>query len=282
MTKKLLTFALVLTTLFSFNSYSADTKFNKDKDLLLLNFDLKTDVDDVHTIAALDLILQSDEFSSINYYAVSGTYGIQAGLYVPADKLFNIVFNENWTDAHQYRQTSINRTIKKINKTLSENGRIWITEAGQSDFTQELLEALTEFGVKYAKDQIIVVQHATWNENETSVDALAFTKKQTTYIKIEDGNKEENSSPGFNNKDYSVKQLENPQLISSKAWIEANKVSKKYNGVKGRYNNKNIADGGADFSDLVEVTYILDITNVDTVSDFFSKFNKTKALSKKH
>ncbi|MDO7083525.1 hypothetical protein WNY51_05160 [Pseudocolwellia sp. AS88] len=274
MTIKLITLALVFTTLFSFNSYSADTKFNKDKDLLLLNFDLKTDVDDAHTIAALDLILQSDEFKTINYYAVSGTYGIQAGLYVPADKLFNIVFNENWTDAHQYRQTSINKTIKKINKTLSKNGRIWITEAGQSDFTQELLEALTEFGIKYSKDQIIVVQHSTWNEKETSVDALAFVKNQTTYIKIEDGNKEDNGSPGFNNKGYLVNQLENTQLISSKAWTEANKISKKYNGVNGRYNNQAIADGGADFSDLVEVTYILDITNVATVTDFFAKFNK--------
>lgn len=274
MTIKLITLALVFTTLFSFNSYSADTKFNKDKDLLLLDFDLKTDVDDAHTIAALDLILQSDEFNNINYYAVSGTYGIQAGLYVPADKLFNIVFNENWTDAHQYRKTSINKTIKKINKTLSENGRIWITEAGQSDFTQELLEALTEFGIKYSKDQIIVVQHSTWNEKETSVDALAFVKNHTTYIKIEDGNKENNGTPGFNNKDYSVNQLENTQLISSKAWTEANKISDQYNGVNGRYNNKAIADGGADFSDLVEVTYILDITNVATVTDFFAKFNK--------
>ncbi len=279
MTKQLLTLTLLITTLFSWNSYSAEAKFNKENDLLLLNFDLKTDVDDAHTIAALDLILQSNEFKNINYYAISGTYGIQAGLYVPADELFNIVFKQKWTDAHQYRQTSINKTVKKINQTLTAGGRIWIAEAGQSDFTQELIEALTEYGIKYTKDQILVVQHATWNEKETSVDGLAFVKAHTTYIKIEDGNKENNGTPGFNNKDYSVKDLENKNLISSQAWTEANRVSTKYNGVNGRYNNQAIADGGADFSDLVEITYILGITDVETVAKFFTKFNKTRSTN---
>ena len=49
----------------SMSSYATTPKFSMDKDLLLLNFDLKTDVDDVHTIAALDLILQADEFKSL-------------------------------------------------------------------------------------------------------------------------------------------------------------------------------------------------------------------------
>ncbi|WP_076420548.1 hypothetical protein [Colwellia sp. UCD-KL20] len=61
------------------------------------------------------------------------------------------------------------------------DGRIWIAEAGQSDFTQELIKALTEYRIKYTKDQILVVQHTTWNEKETSVDSLAFVKAHTTY-----------------------------------------------------------------------------------------------------
>lgn len=276
MVKTIRNVILTFVTLLSLNSYSADLKFNADKDLLLLNFDLKTDVDDVHTIAALDLILQSNDFKNINYYAVSGTYGIQAGLYVPANALFNIVFKNNWADAHMHKQDSINNTVKHISKTLSTKGNVWIAEAGQSDFTQELLIALDEYGIPFSKDNIMVVQHSTWNEKETSVDALNFVKAKTTYIKVEDGNKENNGSPGFNNETYPVKNLENEKLISSEAWTEANKISSQYNGVNGRYNNKAISNGGADFSDLVEITSILNIKDTSNVKDFFNKFNKLK------
>jgi len=275
MIKSFVGILVILTTLVSFNSNSATPKFDMKKDLLLLNFDLKTDVDDVHTIAALDLILKSNTFENLNYYAISGTYGMQGGGYVPANELFNLVFKHNWTDAHNYRQTSINKTIKKINKTLSSGGNIWMAEAGQSDFTQEILEALSEYNISFTKDQIIVVQHSDWNEKETSVDALNYVKQKTTYIRITDGNKTGNGTPGFNDPDYSTQALENKNLLSSKTWILANEISTKYNGINGRYDNKAISGGGADFSDLSEVAYILDIKNTPTVETFFSTFNKT-------
>ncbi|WP_144207476.1 hypothetical protein [Shewanella donghaensis] len=259
----------------SLNSYAMDQKFAIDKDLLLLNFDLKTDVDDVHTIAAFDLLLQSKEYENLNYYAISGTYGIQAGAYVPANNLFDMVFKQNWTDAHNDRQNSIYRSIKKINKTLSTGGKVWIVEAGQSDFTQEILVALGEFNISFYKDQIILVQHADWNEQETSVDALNYVKQNTTYIRIADGNKEGNGTPGFNNQSYLSKNLEDTKLLSSKVWKQANEICTKYNGINGRYDNKAISAGGTDFSDLVEVTYILDIKDTPTVAAFFTKYNKT-------
>ena len=126
----------------SFNSNANEHKFAIDKDLLLLHFDLKTDVDDVHTIAALDLILQSNEFKKLNYFAVSGTYGIQSGLYVPANELFNNVFKQRWTDLHNERSIAMNNTVKEVSQVLSNGGQVWVAEAGQSDFTQEILKAL--------------------------------------------------------------------------------------------------------------------------------------------
>jgi hypothetical protein len=267
-----------ITALFlSFNSCAATDKFAMDKDLLLLNFDLKTDVDDIHTIAALDLILQEDEFKNLNYFAVSGTYGVQAGLFVPANELFNNVFKARWTDLHNERTVAMNDTVKEVTRVLSNDGKVWVAEAGQSDFTQTLLLTLIEKGVKYSKEQFVTVQHSEWNEKETSVDALNYVKNNTTYIKIPDGNKEGNGSPGFNDASYSAKSLENKSLLSSKRWILANEISTKYNGINGRYDNKAISGGGADFSDLVEVTYILDIKGTPTVTAFFDKFNKTIA-----
>lgn len=266
---------IIVMIFISFNGYAMDQKFEIDKDLLLLNFDLKTDVDDVHTIAAFDLILKSKEYKKLNYYAISGTYGIQAGAYVPANNLFDMVFKQNWTDAHNDRQNSIYRSIKKINKTLSEGGNVWMVEAGQSDFTREILQALAEFNISFSKDQIIVVQHADWNEQETSVDALNYVKQNTHYIRIADGNKEGNGTPGFNNQSYLSKNLEDTRLLSAKVWKQANEICTKYNGINGRYDNKAISAGGVDFSDLVEVTYILGINDTPTVAAFFTKFNKT-------
>lgn len=265
----------VIATLFlAFNSYASTPKFAIDKDLLLLHFDLKTDVDDVHTIAALDLILQANEFKNLNYFAVSGTYGIQGGLYVPANELFNKVFKQRWTDLHNERTHAINNTVTEITRVLSNGGSVWVAEAGQSDFTQMLLLILNKKGINYSKEQFIIVQHSEWNEKETSVDALNFVKNNTTYLKIPDGNKEGNGSPGFNDASYSTKALENKNRLSSKAWTQANIISTKYNGINGRYNNKAIYDGGADFSDLAEVTYILAIQNTPTVTAFFAQFNK--------
>lgn len=273
--KKLYLLTLFTTSvLFSLLSHAADTpKFDKAKDLLLLNFDLKTDVDDIHTIAALDLILKAKPFKDLNYFAVSGTYGIQAGLYVPANSLFDLVFKNDWTDAHMARKKALTDTSKRVEKTILSGGRVWAAEAGQSDFTQDLLNHLAQMGNPITKEQFIVVQHSTWNEKETSKDALAFVKAQTTYIKIPDGNAAENGSPGYNNTSYSVKKLEAANLPSSQVWTMANAISSKYNGVNGRYQNDSIHYGGADFSDLSEVISILDIKGVDTVDQFFTKFN---------
>jgi hypothetical protein len=48
-------------------------EFNLKKDLLLAQYDCKTDVDDLHSVAAFATILANPEFSGINYHAVAGT-----------------------------------------------------------------------------------------------------------------------------------------------------------------------------------------------------------------
>ena len=276
MKKILISLTIIVSTLLSFTTMAKDPTFNIKSDLLLLNFDLKTDVDDVHTMAALDLILRSPTYKELNYFAVAGTYGVQGGLYVPANNLFNMIFSEHWTDAHEARKTSIIQTTKKIKATLAMGGNIWIAEAGQSDYTQTLLETLKSEGITVPKNNIIVVQHSEWNEKETSHDALAYVKENTTYIKIADGNKAGNGSAGFNEETFASKSLENKKLLSSVTWIKANKISAQYNGINGRYNNKAISNGGIDFSDLSEVIRILDIKNTPDVASFFNQFNKEK------
>ena len=109
--------------------------FNIEKDLLLVQFDCKTDVDDLQTVAAFVTLLSDSKFSKINYHAVAGTYGIQEGLYVPPNPLFKLAFGDNWTDAHENLEDAVEKVKVIIKTTLANQGDIWIAEAGQSDFT---------------------------------------------------------------------------------------------------------------------------------------------------
>ena len=116
--------------------------FNIEKDFLLVQYDCKTDVDDLHTIAAFFTLMSDPNFSKINYHAVAGTYGIQSGLYVPPNPLLELAFKDNWTDAHNNTQTAVEQVKSKITATLLNKGDVWIAEAGQSDFTAELIKSI--------------------------------------------------------------------------------------------------------------------------------------------
>src|SRR3990172_1736972 len=94
---------IVLVLLLIFTSFTIETpstkfpgKFNVKKDLFLAQFDCKTDTDDIHSIAGVKTILSDDRFSKVKYHAVAGAYGIQDGLYVPANEIFEIAFGDHW------------------------------------------------------------------------------------------------------------------------------------------------------------------------------------------
>ena len=269
-----LLFSTSLNTLFLILLLSVTTlwaqqkRFNIEKDLLLAHFDSKTDVDDIHTMAAFATLLAHDDFSELKYHAVTGTYGIQEGLYVPSHELLNLAFDSNWSDAHNTFSKALNEVTLLAERTLKEGGDVWIAEAGQSDFSAQLVDILNKKGFEH----IHIVQHSDWNESVTSPKYLKFVKEQTDYHKIPDGNALGNGSPGFRSEepvDWQSK-LTDEKLIS--IWEMALKIGNNYNGQEGRYLNEAIAKGGLDFSDLSEVCYILNLTDIADADAFFSYF----------
>ena len=86
---KTLVFITILTVFMTVKSNASDKisfiagKFDIEKDLLLVQFDCKTDVDDLQAAAGLATLMSDSKFSKIHYHAIAGTYGIQKGLYVP-------------------------------------------------------------------------------------------------------------------------------------------------------------------------------------------------------
>jgi hypothetical protein len=249
--------------------------FNIDKDLLLVQFDCKTDVDDLHSVAALVTLLSDSGFSKIHYHAVAGTYGIQEGLYVPPNSLFQLAFGDNWTDAHENFDKAAEKVKAIIKTTLANQGDVWIADAGQSDFTAKLIKSLqTDLPDISISQRIHVVQHSEWNENSTSSENLQFVKKNIDYHKIPDGNAVGNGTPGFRTPEYTQwkNKIKNPKLIE--IWQHAVDLSNKYNGKEGRYNNEAISSGGLDFSDLSEVCWILGIHDIKDTEHFFNLYSK--------
>lgn len=280
MKSKTLIFIAIVAIFMSLKSNAMDKKsskaenFNKEKDLLLVQFDCKTDVDDLHTVAALVTLLSDSKFSKINYHAVAGTYGIQKGLYVPPNTLFQLAFGDNWTDAHENLNEAVEQVIIIIKATLVNQGDIWIAEAGQSDFTAKLIKTIQSNLPDISISQRIhVVQHSDWNEKSTSPENLQFVKKNTDYRKIPDGNAVGNGTPGFRSPEYTQwkNKIVNPKLID--IWQLAFDLSNKYNGKEGRYNNEAISAGGLDFSDLSEVCWILGLQDIKDTEHFFNLYS---------
>ncbi len=248
--------------------------FNIEKDLLLAQFDCKTDVDDLHSVAALATLLSDSAFSKINYHAVAGTYGIQEGLYVPPNPLFQLAFGDNWTDAHENLDAAVVKVKNIIKTTLANQGDIWIADAGQSDFTARLIKAIqADLPDIVISRRIHVVQHSDWNEEVTSPESLEFVKKNADYHKIPDGNVVGNGTPGFRSPEYTQlkSKLSNPDLID--IWQLAIEISNEYNGKEGRYNNEAISAGGLDFSDLAEICWILGLQDIRDTEHFFRLYS---------
>ena len=244
-------------------------KFNIHKDLLLVQYDCKTDVDDLHAIAALATLLSKKPYTTLKYHAVAGTYGIQEGLYVPPNDLFDLAYGKNWSNAHNQYKKSLEKVTQLAKETLRLNGRIWIAEAGQSDFSADFLKMLKAVFPSLNKAQVHVVQHSDWNEKMTAPEKLAFTKHTATYYKIADGNVEGNGTPGFNSPVMAPWETAITSAHLINVWKLAIRLGNKYNGAENRYMNKAIESGGLDFSDFAEVCWILGLTDIKDAESYF-------------
>lgn len=248
-------------------------KFKQQQDLLLALFDSKTDVDDIHSIAAVATMLQHPAFSKVKYHAVAGAYGIQEGEYVPAPELFELAFANHWSDAHVDKAKALAEVLVLVKTTLQQGGDIWIVEAGQSDFSAALIQLVkVDAPSLNTQQRFHIVQHSEWNQDNTSAEALAYVKAQSDYYKIADGNALNNGTAGYKSDAAS----DWPRALANKnvgaLWQSAKQIADLYNGQDGRYNNESIAKGGFDFSDTAEMTWIFALEDVPDVSSFFDKF----------
>ena len=249
--------------------------FDLKNDLLLVQYDFKTDVDDLHSAAAFATLLKNPDFKDLNYHAVAGAYGTQKGLYVPPNSLMIRAFGDNWSDAHNDFGKALAKVLDKALNTLNNNGDVWIAEGGQSDFSAALVRAIRSRAPDLdTGNRVHLVQHSSWNEQVTFPDHLNYVKTHTDYQKIPDGNGLGNGTPGFR----SGKPIDLAKYITDREvmaiWDLAIDLGNHYNGFEGRYLNKAVAAGGLDFSDFSEVCWILGLDGLEVGEDYFREYVK--------
>ncbi len=246
-------------------------RFDPRKDLFLPQFDSKTDVDDIHSIAGVTTVLRDPRLAGVRYHAVAGAYGKQEGLFVPSPKLFEQAFGDNWSDAHSAREQAVADIARLAGETIAAGGRVWVAEAGQSDFTADWVGRLVADGID-TKTYVHVVQHSDWNESAATPVKLAFVKANTTYHRIADGNFPDNGTPDFYLESGDLWDKVVANVRTGDIWSLAREIANRYNGVDGRYLNPAIDDGGMDFSDVSETCWIFGCDDLEDGDAFFRRF----------
>lgn len=275
--RSVLTLVLAITASGALWADAAIGNFNPERDLFIPQFDSKTDVDDVHSVAGVATMLKAPQLADVNYHAVAGAYGIQEGLYVPSPELFKLAFGTSWSDAHQDHEQAVEEVAQRVSETLLNGGHVWVAEAGQSDFTADWLQQVRESHPSIETSMYVhVVQHSDWNGSVTSPDKLAYVRQYANYHKIADGNDIGNGTPGFKaESDQLWAQAMGSDRVGN-IWRMARSIADQYNGAEERYNNETIAAGGMDFSDVSESCWIFGYEGLHDAEAFFQEFLEAK------
>lgn len=127
---------------------SVHPAFDRNKDLLLCQYDGKPDGDDVQSQAAAGSILMHKDYQDINSYGVMHAYGKQrSDILHESAEIFEMIWGKNTSEndyskwaqwhprANPYVDIAVSRVADVVKESLLDGGRVWIAEGGQSSFT---------------------------------------------------------------------------------------------------------------------------------------------------
>ena len=170
--------------------------FNPKTDLISLHYDHAPDKDDGHSAAADRTVLESmfgKDWITAHVVPVSGAYGENKDLFNSnSDAVMQATWNDRggWFSAHKDWDAAVDQLVDRWTKTLRADGDVWVKEGGQSDVTADVVRKLkVAMPDLDTTRRIHVVQHANWNEQATTDEDLAYTKRNTHYIRIRDANR---------------------------------------------------------------------------------------------
>lgn len=229
-------------------------------DLIALHYDNCGDRDDGHATAAGKAVLASAGIS--NVMVVNGTCGhaIRSSYQPPSEEVMRVVWGDSWLDYYNQEEAAISESAYRWATTLSSGDDVWVAEGGPSDFTAKVLSRIGSDYPSVNRKRIHVVQHSSgnaFNEAQTSAANIALVKQVANYIAIPNGNVGNNGSAGLN------------QLSASFINIaRQSRFAAEWNAAFDYLNPTRRLD----FSDTVEVLYIIRDSQTQDVNDFAQRY----------
>ena len=225
-------------------------------DLVALHYDNCPDRDDGHALASGKAVVVRSGLQNI--IVVNGTCSdnwlgsYQSG----SEPVARAAWGNQWLDAFNNSNTSIQTSAQRWASVLANGGDVWVAEGGPSDFTAKVLRSIrSQFPALNLKN-VHVVQHAHgsgWNESNTSPSNIALIRSAADYVTIPNGNIGGNGSAGLN------------QLSSF--FVSTARQSEFSNEWDAAFNYLS-PSRRLDFSDTVELLYLINDTATQSVDDF--------------
>lgn len=233
----------------------AGAPFDPSVDVLSIHLDYFHRDDGHAAVAARELAT----WFGLTPHVVGGTAASDFDGYVhPFAAVMDTTWGDAWFDARTDRERSLSATVDRWLAAIDAGGQVWVAEGGVSDFTAEVLRVIeTRRPEVDTTTAVHVVQHSTSNEEGAVPANLQYVTTNTTYLRIDDGNQENGSADLNQTSDQftaaAVVGRHGPSWTAAFDYLAADEL---------------------DFSDTVEVLYILGIT-VDVVAnpdDFAANF----------
>jgi hypothetical protein len=173
-----------------------------------------------------------------------------------------------YLDADSQRTTATQVSATRWASTLSNGADVWVAEGGQSDFTADVVRQIETRYSNIDLKRIHVIQHSAgstaYNEKFTDNANLSYLKNKTSYQPVANGNVGSNGTADLNQQSF--------YFVST---ARASRFSAEWNAgfqylqpdCSARTENCKL-----DFSDTVELLYIVDDNRTQNVNDFAKKY----------
>lgn len=237
-------------------------------DLLVLHYDNCPDKDDGQAIPAGKSVVEKYEIN--NVLVVNGTCGnsIRDRFNSASHAVMKASWGTEYLDAHGQSTLAVQQASTRWASTLSNGADVWIAEGGQSDFTANVVRQIESRYSNIDLKRIHVIQHSAgstaYNEKFTDSSNLSYLKNKTSYTPIANGNVGGNGTADLNQ-----------QSVYFVVSARASRFSAEWNAgfdylppdCSVRTENCKL-----DFSDTVELLYIIDDQSTQNVNDFANNY----------
>jgi len=223
-------------------------------DLVALHYDNCPDRDDGHALPSGKAVVERSGLS--NVIVVNGTCGdnnrnqYQSG----SEAVVRAVWGNQWLDYFNQPQASVQAAALRWAQVLSNGGEVWVAEGGPSDFTASVLQSLNSQNPSLNLKNVHVIQHAAGTGfNEANSARIGVVRALADYRAIPNGNIGGNGSANLN--------------MRSTFFVGVARQSAFSNEWNAAFNYLD-PNRRLDFSDTVELLYLINDTSTNNVDDF--------------